>query len=486
VTNDRERDRLSARMGRMATLGANLSRAGAEIAAARLVGGGEMDARIAGAIRAALGRSKGPLMKVAQMLATVPDLLPPEYAQELMALQSGAPAMGWPFVRRRMRAELGEDWESKFSSFEHDAFAAASLGQVHRAIATDGRALAVKLQYPDMSSAVESDLAQLNGLLALIGRANRALDPAEIGEEVGDRLREELDYEREAKHAALYARMLADQPDVAIPAPLTALSTKRVLTMTFLEGRPLTAFEDASQAERNRIAAILFKAWWRPFGQYALIHGDPHLGNYTFAGAGAERLNLLDFGCIRVFEPRFVEGVILLRNALRRDDRAGIEEAYAAWGFPALKRELVDTLNIWARFIYAPILEDRVRGVADGVKPAEYGRREFGQMRRGLLEHGPVAIPRAFVFMDRAAVGLGSAFLRLRAELNFSDLFDEAIAGFSVDAVSARQRAAMDAVGLRAAGLDAAAVEPGDANKAERAATNLRPPAASAAASDGE
>ena len=448
MADDPERNRLSARVGRMASLGANISRAGAEIAAARLMGGDEQDARIAAAIKMALGRSKGPLMKLAQMLSTVPDLLPPEYAAELAGLQSGAPAMGWPFVRRRMRAELGENWESKFQSFEREASAAASLGQVHRATSRDGVLLACKLQYPDMASAVESDLDQLQNLLALVRRSTRALDPTEIGEEVGARLREELDYEREAKHMALYRLMLADQPNIAAPVPYPELSTKRLLTMSWLEGRPLTAFESASQEERNRLATLLFKAWWRPFGQYAVIHGDPHLGNYSFGGAGAETLNLLDFGCVRVFEPSFVHGVILLRDALKRDDGAAIERAYKAWGFPPLKRELLDTLNIWARFIYSPLLEDRVRGVADGVKPSEYGRKEFGQMRRGLTEHGPVAIPRPFVFMDRAAIGLGAAFIRLNAQLNFSALFDDVIEGFSVESVGAKQRAVLASVRL--------------------------------------
>ena len=447
MCDDPERNRLSARVGRMAKLGANLSRAGAEIAVARLTGGHETDARVAAAIRAALGRSKGPLMKVAQILSTVPDLLPPEYAAELAALQSGAPAMGWPFVKRRMRAELGETWEAKFASFTHEAAAAASLGQVHRAVSHEGEALACKLQYPEMASAVESDLEQLQTLLGVIRRASRALDPSDIGEEVGARLREELDYEREAKHMALYRDMLADQPHIAIPQPKAALSTNRLLTMTWLEGRPLTAFQDAAQDERNRLAALLFTAWWRPFGQYAVIHGDPHLGNYSFGGADAETLNLLDFGCIRIFEPSFVHGVITLRDALRREDQTAIEEAYREWGFAPLRKELLDTLNIWARFIYAPLLEDRVRRVAE-VKPSEYGRREFMAMRQGLEQYGPVAIPRAFVFMDRAAIGLGAAFIRLKAEINFSRLFDEVTADFSVEDVGARQGKALSAVGL--------------------------------------
>jgi predicted unusual protein kinase regulating ubiquinone biosynthesis (AarF/ABC1/UbiB family) len=446
MADDPERNRLTARLSRAAKVGANLSGAAAAYGAARLSGGD--DAKIAAALAGALGKSKGPLMKVAQMLSTIPDLLPPEFSTELAKLQSGAPSMGWPFVLRRMRAELGKDWETKFKTFERKAAAAASLGQVHRATGLDDRALACKLQYPEMASAVESDLAQLQSLLGIARSVGSFLDPTAIGAEIGDRLREELDYEREAKHMALYRDMLAPFTNIAIPEPIAELSTKRLLTMTWLTGRPLVEFEAADQEARNRIATLLFKAWWTPLGQYGVIHGDPHLGNYSFAGEAGETLNLLDFGCVRIFPPRFVAGVLKLRDGLAREDRATIEEAYALWGFAHLKPEVIDGLNIWARFMFTPLLDRRVRRLAEGVKPGEYGRREVWNMRQALREHGPVAVPREFVFMDRAAIGLGAAFLRLGAELNFADLFDEAIAGFSIEAMTAKQDAALQRAGL--------------------------------------
>jgi hypothetical protein len=122
--------------------------------------------------------------------------------------------------------------------------------------------------------------------------------------------------------------------------------------------------------------------------------------------------------------------------------------AYETWGFKRLSRELIDILNIWARFIYGPLLEDRVRSLADGVKPAEYGRREAFRVHRALKEKGPVTVPREFVFMDRAAIGLGGVFLHLRAELNFYRLFNEAIEDFSIAQVTKRQAEALVAAGL--------------------------------------
>jgi predicted unusual protein kinase regulating ubiquinone biosynthesis (AarF/ABC1/UbiB family) len=310
--------------------------------------------------------------------------------------------------------------------------------------------LAVKLQYPDMQSAIESDLGQMRTLMALGRRIASSVDTSEIAQEISERLREELDYAREAKQMALYRAFFAGRPDIAAPEPLPELSTPRLLTMTWLEGRGLLTFKDAPQAVRNDIARRLFEAWWSPMTHLGVIHGDPHLGNYTFTPEG-ERLNLLDFGCIRIFPPGFVAGVVKLYRALIADDREAQMEAYLAWGFKGLSWELMDALNIWARFIYGPLLDDRVRTVADGVAPGEYGRREAFAAKKALTDKGPVTIPREFVFMDRAAIGLGAAFLHLSAEQNWRALFEESLEGFSGEGVAARQREALEAVGLAAA-----------------------------------
>jgi predicted unusual protein kinase regulating ubiquinone biosynthesis (AarF/ABC1/UbiB family) len=444
---DPERNHLAGRLARTARVGANLSGAGVTFAAQSLFGGNQSDERIARALAAALGKSKGPLMKVAQLVSTIPDLLPAEYAAELSQLQAEAPAMGWPFVKRRMRAELGADWESRFERFTHTAAHAASLGQVHTAWTISGQKVACKLQYPDMASAVESDVGQLRLMLGMFKRMDGSIDPGEMVEEIAARLREELDYGREGRHMALYGQMLADLPFVTVPELVPDLSTDRLLTMTWLDGQKLTAFETAPQETRNRIAEMLFWTWWKPMNTYAVIHGDPHLGNYQVTGTG-EGLNLLDFGCIRVFPPAFVEGVVDLYRATLANDFDAAFAAYEKWGFQNLSRELVEVLNIWAKFIYGPLLEDRVRSVADGVAPGDYGRKQAFEVRRLLKEKGPVRIPREFVFMDRAAIGLGAAYLRLGAELNFYKLFNQSLEDFSVGKVAARQAEALQSVGL--------------------------------------
>ena len=449
--SDREANRFSARAARYARVGANVGGVAARIAGARLFGLDGKSASNAAALAQALGGLKGPLMKVAQMMATIPEALPPEYAEELQKLQSDAPPMGAAFVKRRMQAELGADWRRKFADFDLHPAAAASLGQVHRATGRGGETLACKLQYPDMASAVEADLAQLEVLFSIHRRMDPAIDTREIAKEIAARVREELDYSREARHADLYRGVFADLPSVRVPRIHAGLSTPRLLTMDWLEGEKLLSFKTAPEEVRNAIGVALFKAWWLPFSRYGVIHGDPHLGNYTIFGEGVDKgVNLLDYGCIRIFPATFVGGVVDLYEGLMHDDHARIVHAYETWGFKGLSKELIEILDIWARFIYGPLLDDRVRTVADGVAPGQYGRREAFAVHKALKEKGPVKVPREFVFMDRAAIGLGGVFLHLGARENFCRLFQEVLGDFSTAALAERQAKALSSVNLTA------------------------------------
>jgi predicted unusual protein kinase regulating ubiquinone biosynthesis (AarF/ABC1/UbiB family) len=448
---DKERNRFSARALRYGKVGANVGGVAARMAGRRLFGlEAERDSEAA-ALAAALGGLKGPIMKVAQLLATIPEALPAGYAAALGQLQSHAPPMGWPFVRRRMAAELGPDWEAKFASFEHEAAASASLGQVHRAFGHDGRALAAKLQYPDMQSAVEADLNQLSLLFSIHARMRPAIDTSEMLKEISARLREELDYDLEARHTKLYGIIFAGDPLIRVPEVVLELSTKRLLTMTWLDGRRLLDYTERPLAERNQIARAMFRAWWYPFSHYGVIHGDPHLGNYTVFENGEGRaggINLLDYGCMRTFAPKFIQGVIDLYRGLLNDDRALVVHAYETWGFAGLSNELIDILNIWANFIYGPMLDDRVRTIAEERSPGSYGRREAFKVHQGLRDKGPVRVPREFVFMDRAAIGLGGVFLHLNAELNFYRLFNDTIIDADLGEVARRQKEAFTAAGV--------------------------------------
>lgn len=445
-----ERDSTLGRVRRYARVGASVGGLAARLGAERVLGVKMDRAQHAVDLRNALGGLKGPLMKVAQIMSTIPDALPKEYVQELAQLQANAPAMGQAFVKRRMQAELGPQWQARFKAFDLTAAAAASLGQVHRATALDGRELAVKLQYPDMASAVEADLRQLSLIFGIYRRYDAAIDTTHIHDEIAARLREELDYELESRHMRLYSAMLADEPGVHVPAVVPELTTKRLLAMGWLDGKRLMDFKDAPQETRNSIAFNLFRAWYVPFYRCGVIHGDPHLGNYTVRDDLG--INLLDFGCVRIFPPKFVGGVIDLYRAISTNDRALAVHAYETWGFTGLSNEVIDTLNLWAEFVYAPLLEDRPRRIQEMEASGVYGREVAEKVHHRLKELGGVTPPREFVFMDRAAIGLGGVFLHLKAEINWHRMFQDLIADFDVKALEKRQKAA-----LKTAGLDAPA-----------------------------
>jgi len=443
--SDDEGPSLGGRLGRYARVGASVGGLAARLAGERYLGWTLDRDKHAAELRTALGGLKGPLMKAAQLLATIPDALPPEYARELGQLQANAPAMGWAFVKRRMATELGPDWQARFGKFDKDASFAASLGQVHHAILLDGREVAAKLQYPDMASALEADLDQLKVVFAVGQRFDPAIRTDEIQAEIRTRLREELDYRREAKHVALYRHMLRDEPGVHVPDTVPDYSTDRLLTMSWLAGEPLLNWKARSQEERDVLAINMFRAWYVPFYSYGVIHGDPHLGNYTVRSDGS--VNLMDFGCVRVFPPRFVRGSIELYRALMSDDLERAVAAYEDWGFSGLSRDMIAVLNRWAAFLYGPLMDDRPRRLTEGMAEGhgrDMAQNVFGELRR----MGGVRPPREFVFMDRAAIGLGSVFIHLRASINWHRLFESLIEGFEVEALAARQQEALAHAGL--------------------------------------
>ena len=371
-----------------------------------------------------LGRLRGPLMKVAQFLATIPEAIPPEYAQEFLELQSNAPPMGEGFVKRRMSFELGPDWQTKFDSFEIKASAAASLGQVHKAILPNGKAVACKLQYPQMEKILEADLSNLRAFLGVYHAFNKALDTSEVQKEISERLHEELDYIQENQNILLYQNLFKDSSFVKIPQTYPEYSTSRLLTMEWMNGRNLLSYQGDNEETRNQLARHLFYAWYEPFYGQGVIHGDPHPGNYLVNEDLS--LNLLDFGCVRKFPPPFIQGVVMLYRALLEYNLEKTVEAYEAWGFKGLTKAHIEVMNNWAKLLYEPLLEDKVRPIQRQYSGAE-GWEVATKVHRELHKLGGIKPPREFVFMDRASVGLGAVFMRLRANLNWHRMTEEMI-----------------------------------------------------------
>ena len=419
--DDQERNRFSARAARYARVGTN-------------VGGGRGEIRREPAVRpvarprqrtppsstAALGGLKGPIMKVAQLMATIPDLLPPEYAEELQKLQSDAPPMGWAFVKRRMMAELGAGWQEKFRRIR----APAGRRRLARPGASRARA---RRQAARRQAAVSRHAVGRGSRPAAARLAVR--DPPPHGP--GDRHQRDRQGDRRARargarlsargeaRRALSRDARAASPLVRVPAVWPKLSTGRLLTLDWLDGTKLLAHKGAPlaapQSDRHRDVHRLVAAV-QPLRRDPRRSASRQLHGVR-AGRGACRHQpaRLWLHPHLPAEVRRRRGRSLQRPAATSDADL-VVHAYETWGFKGLSRETIDILNIWAKFIYGPLLDDRERTIADGVKPSEYGRREAFRVHQGLKKQGRVRVPREFVFMDRAAIGLGAVFLHLDAQ----------------------------------------------------------------------
>ena len=377
-----------------------------------------------------LGEVKGPFMKIAQLLSMIPDALPIEYSNQLIQLQSHAPSMGESFVRRRMVNELGENWNKSFLNFNTTASYAASLGQVHKAKLKNGNLVACKLQYPDMQSAVNADLNQFKIILNLFEKYNKAIKTKKIFLEIKERLVEEIDYENEINNMKIFKRIFESNNSVNIPEVYKNYSTKRLITMSWLEGQSLDAILKYSKYKKHlceKIAANIFNAWYMPFYKFCVIHGDPHFGNYSFKKNG--NINLFDFGCVRFFPIKFVKAVLNLYYALEKKDEDLTVDAYKTWGFKKINKKLIKVLNLWASYIYGPLLEDKKR-LIQGEKKRGYGFDIVSNVYKELRKIGGVEPPKEFVFMDRAAIGMGSLFMKLNVKLNWHNLFKNLIKDF--------------------------------------------------------
>lgn len=378
-------------------------------------------------LRHAFGNLKGPFMKMVQFLATVPDALPPEFATEFLTLQSNAPSMGEGFVRRRMAGELGINWRDLFQDFSLKASHAASLGQVHQAVSKEGVKLAIKLQYPDMETTINADLKQLNLVLGIYQTFNKSIDTQDIADEIRERLHEELDYIHEAQNLKQFREIFKNTLDfIVVPEVYPEFSTRRLLTMEWIEGKSALDFVGDENNFRDELGRKLFLAWYWPLYRFGILHGDPHPGNYLILSD--ERISVLDFGCVRKFDKLFLQAVVDLYVALRDNKPELAVDAYRRWGFKDLNNELIEVLNQWAKLLYDPLLEDKKRPIQEA-NGGKKGWKIARSIHKQLHDLGGIKPPREFVFMDRAAVGIGSVLMRLESEQNWHRLFEEIIDG---------------------------------------------------------
>ncbi|MBA4249983.1 MAG: ABC transporter ATP-binding protein [Candidatus Puniceispirillum sp.] len=369
-----------------------------------------------------LSKMKGPFMKVAQFLATIPDALPQEYADAFMELQSQATPMGELFVQRRLKNEFGEHWKNNFKEFNLHASFAASLGQVHQAVLQNGHKVAVKLQYPNMKSVIDSDMLQLKFAIKAYHLFSSALDLDDVVKEVQDRLYEELNYNQEILNLKEYQLFFKDNPSVIIPETYESLSTDRLIVMDWIEGdHILNASPDLGKNQMDEFGKLLFNSWYLPFYSRGWLHGDPHPGNYYITPHN--QLALLDFGCIRRFHVDFIDAVADLYQGLKCSNPSKIKDAYIRWGFNDVSTELMEHMTEWARLLFDPLLDNSIRPIQK--RTGSHGWQIAQKVHKELDRLGGVKIPREFVFMDRAAVGIGSVLMRIGAEGNWHKIFED-------------------------------------------------------------
>jgi predicted unusual protein kinase regulating ubiquinone biosynthesis (AarF/ABC1/UbiB family) len=293
-----------------------------------------------------LGQMRGAAMKVGQMISMVEfDELPEDQRQQLQAklasLRDSVPPVPFAKLERMMRDELGGPLSQVFSDFEEQAFAAASIGQVHRAVTVDGDEVAVKVQYPGVAEAVETDMRNAMLLVPLVKRLAPGLDSKSLFSELRERISEELDYELEAQHQRRVERLLRRHPFISVPRVDTALSTRRVLVSEFIDGVRFDAVRERDESERDRYGEIVFRFYFGLLYRNRIALGDPHPGNYLLRPDG--RVAFLDYGLLRDLAPERADAERTIARALRDKDAPALKSALISGGYlPAERADIVD------------------------------------------------------------------------------------------------------------------------------------------------
>jgi predicted unusual protein kinase regulating ubiquinone biosynthesis (AarF/ABC1/UbiB family) len=369
---------------------------------------------------------RGAFMKLIQMLSTRADLLPVEAIDILKTTQSSVPPMDYRLIAQQIRKELGHAPEQLFASFETQAFAAASLGQVHRARLKTGQEVAVKIQYPGVDETVEHDLGNLKLLLRAlqafaVDLMRQKIDTRSIYAELEERLREELDYVNEARNMNRFRRFLTDEPDVIVPQVIKPLSSRRVLTMSFIDGYRLSdVFGEAADLELRRwVARKYYRLVWRQILEFGALHTDPQPGNYLVTYH--PRFAMLDFGSVRYFSEIIRKGSLQLAEAMLAGDDKSVAAALLKLGYLDRDQDPKALVKV-VYLLFEPVISDRV------YHPAEYDAiGKAAQVSEMAFEHKLYKSPRHSIFLLRALIGLDGIMKGLAVPTNYCTLFRECV-----------------------------------------------------------
>ena len=369
-----------------------------------------------------LGEMKGAVMKVGQMLSLQADLLPPELADILADLQKQAPPVKFKMIESRLREEWGTDYKRILKTIDRRPIASASIGQVHKAMLSDGRKVVIKIRYPGVAEAVHSDLDNLRSIAATLGRAVSNTDFVPLFEEVRERLAEELDYTHEMKNLQLFARAYADRPDIVVPEPIEEYCTSGLLVMTREEGDdgPILLQPEIAQERRNRLAAMWVDLLFDQFFNKRMLHADPNLGNFAFRGD--DTIVMYDFGCVKIFSEEFVEAARhALKVSLELDAQTTVEAieklGLIYLGKKELPREMVEG---YSRLILDPVLASQPYTI--GSKPLHEGIQQL--VMKYYKETMNFQPPRDIIFVNRTVAGMYGTLNRWKAEIPAREILD--------------------------------------------------------------
>jgi predicted unusual protein kinase regulating ubiquinone biosynthesis (AarF/ABC1/UbiB family) len=385
-----------------------------------------------------LGELRGGAMKIGQLASFVDvDLIPPEYRtvyqEKLAALRDSAPPMGWRKIRRVLEGEYEEPLESLFEDFEHDAFAAASIGQVHRAVLPDGRRVAVKIQYPEIADALEADLGTAAGLTAIATPLAKAmmpgLEPSMLLGEVRELVLEELDYELEAQHQRTFARAYRGHPFIYVPPVVSDLSRRRVLVSEWVDGMRFEEMRTLPEAQRDRIGEILYRFYFNSMHRVGRFNTDSHPGNFLLREDGS--VAFLDFGNVKVASSQWLANGNRALRAVAEGDREAFVEAVVDLGY-VHRREHLDADWLIDEVMLASewFLRDRELRI----DPAYVGRTLAQAMDPELIARSvraarDVKIPAEEIWYRRVTIGVFAVLGQLHACANWHRIARESVWG---------------------------------------------------------
>lgn len=396
--------------------------------------------KTADAMLKTLGEMKGLPLKLGQMASYIDGLAPPGYEDKfqeaLKRLQDKAPPLSAEAARKVVVQELGAPPEQVFVDWEAEPFAAASIGQVHRASTRGGERVAVKVQYPGIDKAIENDLKSISLLESFASPLGRKYQTRETLAEIKEVFLNELDYAREARHADAFRRIFADAPEIVIPRVHHSLTSKRVLTAEYIDGRSYQEFcAHASQEERNAAGVTIWRFMFQSLLTYGLLYADPHPGNYRFLGGG--KVAFLDYGCVKPIPNELLDGIKrYMRAAIDADwqefDRACVEVLgfddtdKAGWDlYRSYTLELLLPITLRGPFQCSP------EGARETVAFLVRGHRKIASETGSRLPTLPnlPKPPPDLTFMNRLQWGLASVLGGLRTEARFRELTEPWVRG---------------------------------------------------------